>query len=153
MGDNQVLKSMEHAPLPEMIQGLSQSIADAQNGLNQKAIESLILLADSTSGVQLPGDDRKRSLLELGFTPSFLHISEATIKVRVAFSQTESSSYGVDGSVTAIYGMVAATVSASYSAKYSFAAEGSSEIMTRVVSIPPPLILTERLQGAIKSRN
>ena len=153
MGEHQVLKSMEHAPLPQMIQSLSQSIADAQDALTKKAVETLISLADERRGVQLPGDDRMRSLLELGFAPSFLHISEATVKVRVAFSQTESTSHEVGGSVTATYGIFSATVNASYSAKYSFETQGSSEITTRIVSVPPPLVLSERLQGVIKNRN
>lgn len=153
MGENLVLKSMEQSPLPQMIQSLSQGIADAQDALTRKAIESLVLLADASNGVQLPGDDRRRSLLELGFTPSFLHITETTIRVRVAFTQTESSGYEVGGSVGATYGIFSATVNASYSAKYSFETQASSEITTRIVSVPPPLILTERLQGAMRNKS
>jgi hypothetical protein len=153
MADNKVLKLMEQAPLPQMIKSLSQSVADAQNELTMKAVESLIVMADEKNGVMLPGDTQKRSLLELGFTPVFLHISETTIKARVAFTQTEGNEWSVGGSVGVTYGIFSASINASYSAKYSFETQGSSEITTRIISVPPPLLLTARLNQVAKRGN
>lgn len=150
MAENRVLKMMEQSPLPQMVESLSVSIAEAQNELTKKAIESLILMADANNGVTLPGETEKRSLLELGFEPSFLHITEATITARVAFSQVESTEYHVDGSITASYGLLSATISAGYSNRYSFETQGSSEIRTRIVPVPAPLPLTERLRNLKK---
>ena len=132
------------------------SIGGTDTGLGAGGADRVVIRDPLTNQPYIPGSTlkgRMRSLLELGFAPSFLHISEATVKVRVAFSQTESTSHEVGGSVTATYGIFSATVNASYSAKYSFETQGSSEITTRIVSVPPPLVLSERLQGVIKNRN
>ncbi len=152
MAENRVLKLMEQSPLPQMVQSLSQSVADAQNALTMKAVESLMAMADQNNGVVLPGETQKRSLLELGFEPSFLHISEATITARVAFTQVESSEYHVNGSITASYGILSASVTAGYANKYSFETQGSSEIKTKIVTVPAPLPLSERLKSLSKRK-
>jgi len=47
------------------------------------------------------------------------------------------------------FAVFTASVNASYSNKYSFTAEGSSEISTRLVSLPPPAPLTQIISQAL----
>lgn len=150
--DNKVLKLMEQSPLPQMIHSLAQGLADAQYALTKKTAETLAMLSDAQNGIQLPGEEEKRSLLELGFQPSFLHISEATITARLAFTQTESTEKSQGASATISYGILSATVDAKYSAKYSFETTGSSEIRTKIISVPAPLALSEKLQSSAKKK-
>ena len=98
-------------------------------------------------GVMRDGKPDKRSMLELGFTPTFYHFTETTIKARVAFSSSQSVEYSVGGSFGGQFYVFTASVNASYSNKYSFTAEGSSEISTRIVSLPPPAPLAQLINA------
>lgn len=144
-----MMRLLQQAPLPAMIRSLGAAIAEAQLEMDKVSMRAVGLLADPEGGVQLPGENQPRSLLELGLTPNFYHFTEATISARVAFSIVESEefSFGAEvgaGAVTP-YGMFYASVNASYTNKYSFQAEGSSEVATKIVSVPPPAALTEIL--------
>ena len=75
--------SMEQSPLPKLVQSLGQAIAEAQLELDKNSIEiARRLQAPLEVFPGLP----PRSMLELGFTPTFYHFTETTIKARVAFS-------------------------------------------------------------------
>jgi hypothetical protein len=41
-------------------------------------------------------------------------------------------------------------VDATYSAKYSYSAEGASLLRTKLVPVPPPAVLEERIRGFIE---
>jgi hypothetical protein len=143
-------KMMDSVPLPEMVQSLSQGLADAQSALTLKALDAFLFMANPENGVLLPGENSKRSLVELGLGPSFLHITEANISARVAFSTTESHQWSVGATAGLTVQVVTVAVNAGYSGKYSFEAQGSSEIRTRIVSVPAPSSLTERFRGQTK---
>jgi hypothetical protein len=60
----------------------------------------------------------------------------------------EQEEVSVGGSLSVSYlSIVSATVNASYTRKYSFQAEGSSSIATRLVSLPAPSGFMERLNS------
>ncbi len=146
--DNPVSMMLE-APLPALIEQLGLAIANAQYALDRNAIAIARMLADTGSGIQLPGDSRARSMLELGFAPSFYHVTEATIEARVAFSISQSSELSVGASAGVNVGFFAASVNASYSQKYSFEATGSSAISAKFVSVPPPTVFQELLRASV----
>ncbi len=141
------LKLLEQAPLGQLVQSIGMAIAEAQYNMDRFALKTLELLDDREgNGVQLPDESGKRSMLELGFTPSFYHFSEATITAKVAFSAMNSEEFGVGGEIGGGYpGIFFVSVNASYSNKYSFTADGSSELRTTIVSLPPPGPLSEIL--------
>jgi hypothetical protein len=141
------LQFLEQAPLGHLVQSIGMAIAEAQYNMDRFVIKTLELLDDKVNnGVQLPNEIDKRSMLELGFTPSFYHFREATITAKVAFSAMNSEEYGVGGEIGGGYpGIFFVSVNASYSNKYSFTADGSSEIRTTIVSLPPPGPLSELL--------
>jgi len=145
---SRVITELQQSPLPEMVQRLGTAIGQAQLALDRNSVEIARLLADDENGVDLGGGTR--SLLELGFAPTFYHITEATIEARVAFTQSESEAFSIGGSIGVNVGFFAASVNASYSNRYSFEATGSSSIRARFVSIPPPALFNELLQQTIR---
>lgn len=99
------------------------------------------------------------SLLELGFTPTFYQFVDTLIEVKISISMTQESasenkSRKVDVSASGKVGFMSASakasvssVSASYSSKYQYSAEGSSLLRTKLVTVPAPAILEERLRA------
>ena len=49
--------------------------------------------------------------------------------------------------------MSTSTVYAAYSSKYSYSAEGSSLLRTKLVPVPPPTVLEERIRKLIEDRS
>ncbi len=102
------------------------------------------------------------SLLELGFTPTFYQFIDNIIEVKVSIkftregsssvsvkrdSKTRSASIGFSrGRVRARRNVTTSQVNANYSQKFSYSAEGSSLLRTKLVPIPPPALLEERIQ-------
>ncbi len=135
------LETVTQAPLPEMIERLGHSIAQAQYGMDRNSVEIARLMgsAGEDRGVRLSGDaDRPRSLLELGFTPSFYQITNATIDAKVSLTLSRTRKVSVGAQVQAGYGIFSASVDASYSSRYSYDVNASSSIKAEIVAIPPP---------------
>lgn len=114
------------------------------------------------------------SMLELGFSPTFYQFVDTIIEVKIAIkitrsmettrsrrdtaaanasSKTTSARFGIGfGSVGARFGTnsnsqaTTSQVDATYAAKYSYSAEGSSLLRTKLVPLPPPPILEERIR-------
>ena len=146
---------LEQSPLPQLVEGLGKAIAEAQLALDKRSIEIARLLGvpiEVFPGAMRDGKPDKRSMLELGFTPTFYHFTETNIKARVAFSSSQSVEYSVGGSFGGQFYVFTASVNASYSNKYSFTAEGSSEISTRIVSLPPPAPLVQLINANLARR-
>lgn len=109
-------------------------------------------------------DGQEYSLLELGMTPTFYQFVDTVIELKLSISmstQTEREHKRKSTTVKAggfafpfaAGGAVKATsVSASFSSKYQYAAEGSSIMRTKLVPIPPPAVLEERIRQLIEAR-
>lgn len=107
------------------------------------------------------GDGREYSLLELGFVPSFYQFVDTLIELKLSISMSREtnikrSSTTVNASVTGKVGFFSATasmrvssVSASYASKYQYSAEGSSLMRTKLVPVPAPAILEERIRSML----
>jgi hypothetical protein len=139
-----ITKMLEQAPLGKMIESMANALVDAQSGLTMKTVEAIEKL--SQQKVKLPNDTQEYSLLTLGLIPSFMHFSEATISAKLVFSCSESEETSLNAQAGGSVGAFSASVNAGYSNKYSFSAEGASELNARIISVPPPDILLERLQ-------
>src|SRR5262245_32750266 len=138
MANDTPVDMMLDTPLPVLIERLGVAISNAQFALDRSTIEIARLLADDSVGVKMPGEDEPRSLLALGFAPTFYHLNEATIEAKVTFSVGRSSSLSVGATAGVNLLFFAASVNASYSQKYSFDASASSTISAKFVSVPPP---------------
>lgn len=143
----EVPKIVLNAPLPELIQRLGLSLAKAQAALDENSIATAQAMGNTTVEI----DGQPRTLLELGFTPTFYAFTEATVEAKLAFTITEATELSVGAEVGVNYGVFAASVNASYTRKYSFEAQGSSSIAARLVSLPPPAPLLELLNAAAEA--
>ncbi|WP_108263266.1 hypothetical protein [Mangrovicoccus ximenensis] len=142
----QVTRSLLSAPLPQIIERLGISIAQAQAALDRNSIE----LAKAMSETEVEIGDRTYNLLSLGFVPAFYSFTEATVEAKLSFQVSESTetSVNVGVQVGVQYGvfMAAASVDVGYARKFSVSAEGMSSIAARLVSLPPPEIFTDLLK-------
>lgn len=114
---------------------------------------------DTTTFVNLP---RRISMLECGFTPTFYQFVDTIIEVKISIKYTQEGSYNTNtavghqstarriglgfGRLRAGKTVQIAQVNASYAQKYSYSAEGSSLLRTKLVPIPAPAVLEQRIQ-------
>ena len=105
----------------------------------------------------------RHSMMELGFTPTFYQFVDTLIELKMSISvsretnisrsstQVRASVKGSVGFFSATAKMNVSSVSASYSSKYQYSAEGSSLIRTKLVPVPAPAILEQRIRSMIAS--
>lgn len=115
------------------------------------------------------------SMLELGFVPNFYQFVDTVIEVKVAMSvsrvatatsgpagggqtgngsgATSAAGAGGNGgdrmSSAPTYAITTTPVDASYSSSYNFKAEFSSVLKTKLVPIPPPALLEDRIRQMV----
>jgi hypothetical protein len=100
----------------------------------------------------------KVSMLELGFSPTFYQFFDTIIEVKIAIKITTESTYtqntATNFSAQRKRGLFkrnstvqTSQVDAAYSRKYTYSAEGSSLLRTKLVPVPPPAILEERVRA------
>ena len=158
-----------NAPFPQMVRSLGIGIAEAQYAMDRvsiriaqqmagmKANSSGEMVRDDASLVRLQENGESYSLLALGFTPTFYQFVETVIELKMSFSMTTSREVGVSATIEAgaNWGIasVSASVTASYSQKYQYSAEGSSLMRTKLVAVPAPAVFEQRIRELIKIEN
>jgi hypothetical protein len=120
------------------------------------------------------------SMMELGFTPTFYQFVDTIIEVKIAIKMTRSFEHSRTrtdasrdrssasnrsrrgGGIFGLFGgrrsgsyagkssVQTTQVDATYSSKYSYTAEGASLLRTKLVPVPPPAILEERIRGFVE---
>lgn len=165
-------------PFDDMVKSLAGAIASAQLELDQSSLrmtqmmagvayptgeknaDGAPVMADPIDTIKLGGEGEGLTMLELGFTPTFYQFVDTIIEVKISItisSETRTSTSRFSGSASGSYvpfvGVKASatTVSASFSQKYNYSAEGSSLIRTKLVPVPPPAILEERIRALLPS--
>ncbi|WP_341902635.1 hypothetical protein [Fluviicola taffensis] len=155
-------KELLNAPFPELVRTLGVGIAEAQYALDRVSIKIAQLMAgfkvnddgtlerDETALIVLREGDEGVSLLALGFTPTFYQFVETYIELKLAISMKTETEASVSSKVAGVawspFGVVAASVNASYSQKYQYEANGSSEMRTKLVTVPSPAMFESRLK-------
>lgn len=169
-------KQLLDVPFPQMVRSLAAGIAEAQFDLDMISMRLAQMMSgkyDELSDPDNPDSELKPvtsmvtfaeeeySLLELGFTPTFYQFVDTIIEVKMSISTSTTSeqvrksssthvrgkaSVGVFFAYKASMSMDVSTVSASYANKYQYSAEGASLIRTKLVPVPPPAILEERIR-------
>ena len=148
---------------------------DAISGGDTKALEKVIKDQKKSAEDNGENGDTtlirvptRLSMLELGFSPTFYQFVDTIIEVKIAIKITRSSESSRTSKATnqvttkgssfswSLFRGKAGTsntsqvstsqVDATYSSKYSYSAEGSSLLRTKLVPIPPPAILEERIR-------
>jgi len=155
-------KELLNAPFPQLVRTLGVGIAEAQYALDRVSIKIAQLMAgfkmnddgtlerDETALIVLREGDDGVSLLALGFTPTFYQFVETYIELKLAISMKTETEASIETSVGGVawtpFGVVAASVNASYSQKYQYEANGSSEMRTKLVTVPAPAMFESRLK-------
>jgi hypothetical protein len=167
-------------PFPEMLKSMGLAIAQAQFELDNTSLRLARMMAGEEYEVPDPTDNdpartktiralvqfdgKSLSLMELGFTPTFYQFVDTIIEVKVSISMSreQQSAFStttvqaeVEGGHAIFYAKTAAkvsTVSASYASKFQYSAEGSSLLRTKLVPVPPPGILEERIRQMIEKK-
>ena len=164
-------------PFPDMIKSMGLAIAQAQFELDNVSLRMAQMMSGEYE-VPDPEDDTKTtkitstvnfnneevSLLELGFTPNFYQFVDTIIEVKISISMSLERQYkrsstrvraSTSGGHAFFYARAKAsvsTVSASYSSKYQYSAEGSSLLRTKLVPVPAPAILEERIRRILDDK-
>lgn len=87
---------LQDVPLGRMVENLGLAIATAQERLDNVAVEATLRLANTnTTLLDADGNTVSRSLLELGFTPTFYQFTEATLEVSFIASMQVAEALGV----------------------------------------------------------
>jgi hypothetical protein len=150
-------------------------VASAKGGDIKKKLDDLVKKAEEDLPddglIRVP---TRMSMLELGFSPTFYQFVDTIIEVKIAIKITRTVEVGrrsrntaeasassstrsagvrlgfgrasVNSGATNNSQATTSQVDASYSAKYGYSAEGSSLLRTKLVPIPPPPILEERIR-------
>src|SRR5690625_697411 len=153
-------RELANVPFPDMIKGLGEGIANAQYELDKASIKIAYLLAgyeENEKGelirdknLDIILDGKSYNLIELGFTPTFYQFVDTYIELKMAISMQEQTEMG--GEVKAGGGFLcfAASVTASYSQKYDYSVEGSSMMRTKLVTVPAPAVIEQKLKDMHK---
>lgn len=130
-------------PVPKLIEMTAKAIANAQFELDASAVRAATLMSETRIDFRdAEGNVTAKSLLELGFVPSFYHFTETEMEFRVTLTTKVES--GIDlgveagGSFQNQAVMVGATVNFDLHHKYGFEMTAASVIKTKLVAVPPP---------------
>lgn len=136
------------APIPLLIESLGKSIAKAQFELDATGVRIGALLGETRIDLKdAEGKDIQRSLLEMGFTPTFYHFQETEIEVRMTISMQVEEEFGIqgegnlgsqEGAANQLPVAFGATLNVDYHTRFGFDSEGSSRVSTRMVARPAP---------------
>jgi len=143
-----------------------------------KLSEVLTKLTKNPDGSTRDDDEEIRvpvrhSMMELGFAPTFYQFVDTIIEVKIAIKITRTREYthtrtkkdtSVDSArrrkrsfwgtrKSSSYSRDVATsqVDATYSSKYSYSAEGASILRTKIVPVPVPTALEDRIQSFLET--
>jgi hypothetical protein len=152
-------------------------IDDTLTGNNSVKLSEIVVelgkkLSDEKKGEVKIRVPTRLSMLELGFTPVFYQFVDTIIEVKIAIKITRTREYGgssqqktmdktdsyrnkrsfwgTSSSASSSSQVSTSQVDASYSAKYSYSAEGSSLLRTKLTPIPPPPILEQRIRDLME---
>lgn len=148
-----IVRELQNAPLHDMVQSLGIGIARAQQALDRVSMELAKELTTTKVTLGEGANEKEYSLLALGFTPTFYQYTDTVIEMKMSFSMVQSKEVGLSAALGATalvpFGAVSASVTASYSQKYQYSAEGSSSIRTKLVTVPNPPVFEQRLRALI----
>lgn len=170
-------RDLLNVPMGAMIRQMAFAIADAQYDLDESSLRVAELMSGevrevdedgnvtSTTDTRVlfgrdeAGDAERLSMIELGFSPTFYQFVDTLIEVKIAIKVTRESEYTrtTQGKQTRFsyrrgrgFTITTTPVDATYSSKYTYSAEGSSLLRTKMVPVPPPAILEERIRNLIE---
>ncbi len=139
---NQIYDSLS-APLGDIISSVARGVADAQQALDMRTIETFKEIYGSDDGL-------KEEMRRIGYQPTWYKIPEVSCEIVMSLSISENAQTNVnqiDGSGGSskpnALKLYAAPVDANYSNRYSYNIKGASKLTFKVVAVPPAPIAEE----------
>ncbi len=138
-----------NVPFPEMVVQLAGAIAEGQYKMDMVSCKIAKIMGDAKkSPVQLPdvtngNETIVTSLIGAGFQPTFYQFTDTIIEVKIDITISQETDYSVDASWGC--GIFGAHVNAKYSNKYSYTANGSSLLRTKITPVPPSSFMQKLL--------
>lgn len=163
-------QELQAVPFARILGGVGVAIAEAQLQMDLVGMKIAQMMAGEAeefdeNGARTPTDTRVSfgsgtySLMELGFAPTFYQFVDTVVEVKVSITITSSrseseknKSFDFHGKAKVFKGeldLKGSSVNAQYASKYDYRAEASSMVRTKIVPIPPPAILEERIREYI----
>ncbi len=165
-------QELMNIPLGEMVRSLATAIADAQFEMDKTSLVMAefmsgerwlrdidtgeLITEDGTPttydsrvyfGYTFDAEDKRipqrLSMLELGFVPNFYHFVDTVIEIKVALRANKSKV--AQGQTV----LTSTPVDAGYASTYTYSADMACVFKTKLVPIPPPAALEERLRGML----
>ncbi|MDR0490901.1 MAG: hypothetical protein LBH28_06625 [Oscillospiraceae bacterium] len=142
-----------NVPFAEMVLKLACAIAEGQYKLDMVSCQIAKFMGDKkVAPISLPDltdpEGKKEivtSLIGAGFQPTFYQFTDTIIEVKMAISMNQTTDKSISASASGGFGPFSASVTASYSSKYSYSVEGSSLLRTKITPLPPNPFMTRIL--------
>ena len=139
-------------PFAEMVVQLASAIAEGQYKMDMVSCKIAEIMGNAeTAPIQIPDfssdDDNATittSMIGAGFQPTFYQFTDTIIEVKIAIKITKDTSKTV--SAKGGFSLFSASVNASYTSKYSYSAEGSSLLRTKITPVPPSTFMEKLLE-------
>lgn len=145
---------LTHTSMAEVIHGVALAIASAQHELDRSSVAASAALAGVGGpdesimvpfGREVVGGDlapRYVSMVELGFVPTFYQFVDTVIEMKLSVSLRRSRrESGRRGGLQ----VSARPVDANFSSTYSYGADLAATVSTKIVPIPAPPALEDRI--------
>lgn len=149
---------LANLPIGDMISNLGIGIAKAQEALDENAINTAIKLSEQMLDLPDPKDPtvmRSRSLLSLGFVPTFYQFTEATLELQVDMKWQVEENLGIGGQASANANLgpvaIAASVNADYGRKFGMEASLMTRLKLSMVNVPPPQAFMEYVSNSLSN--
>lgn len=157
---SQVGQEMAAFPFEHLIKNIASGIANAQIELDRSSAQVALMMSGTNEEDRIDFNGESLSLFDLGLRPTFYQFVDTVIEIKIVVSMTTSTSsehsssrtkkkakVGISfWSASASASVSTSTVTAKYARKYDYSVEGSSLVRTKLVPVPPPAILEERIR-------
>jgi len=135
--DNDELYDSLSAPLGDIISSVARGVADAQQALDLRTIETY-------KEIYGKGDELREELRQLGYQPTWYKIPEVNAEIVMSLSISENSETNLQQIATPdksskpnALKLYAAPVDANYSNRYNYDIKGASKLTFKIVPVPP----------------
>ena len=142
------------APLGEFIASIGKGVAEAQQAMDLKTVETFTKIYGDSN------DNRLQILRNLGYQPTWYKIPEVEVKATIALNISGESGEENVGGAGKIQ-MYATPMDAGYANKYDYNLKAASQLTFKIVPVPPspkaeemkvlPVLNEERYKDAVLS--
>ncbi|MCP4665442.1 MAG: hypothetical protein GY849_03670 [Deltaproteobacteria bacterium] len=165
-------QKLAELPIGDLVTSMGESIAYAQLRLDETSLKIAHMMSGLDPEDRIIFGGKAYSLFELGFTPAFYQFTETTLEVKMTITmsleqlsvekkhvekpitKTETERVAKRGSwgkksyetKTRTVKVGVTTFDTELSNKFQFSATGTSSMKTKLVPVPPPAILEERIR-------